>query len=117
MTSTTVYYTTGPEPDDYMHIAMTGDVAYWDISYVAELCAQAYYDNSNWEGEDSIPFWLWTHDVDAGYTCLGKFEVHREFEPYFTAYEKVEPKPEVPVEKQVTAAYVESLTPYMVKPK
>jgi hypothetical protein len=111
-----VYYTVNdPEFSDYMSISIgQGDIDIWGYSHAAEICAANYQSNSNWEGEHQNDFYLWSYDEDADATLLGKFVVYIDYEPFFTAHLA---KPEVPVEKQVTAAYVESLTPYMTKPK
>lgn len=56
-----------------------------DLGYVAEECAEDYHGNHDgWEAGWPLDFFIF----DEEGKLLGKFEVNREAQPVFTAYEK-----------------------------
>jgi hypothetical protein len=110
-----IYYTVNdPVFSDFMSLEISEAIIEdFGVESVAEMCADNYQMNGNWEGEYQNDFYIWQVE-GLLIKLLGKCVVFVDYEPTFTAFSE---KPEVPVEKQVTSAYVESLTPYMTKPK
>lgn len=82
-----MYYTTEPAFSDYHFIMVTDkEVDAWGLDYMAESAAADFHSNSNWEGEPSIPFYLWNEEQEL----LGSFAVYIDYDPVFTAFTKVE---------------------------
>lgn len=83
-----LYYTFDTEFDDYCWIEITDLDRSFGEGWLAEMCAQNYEDNGNWESSSELDFTLWEKRDDEQPICLGTFTVFREWEPVFSAFKK-----------------------------
>lgn len=83
-----LYYTVNDKDfDDYCWIEVTAVDRSFGINWLAEMCAQNYEDNSNWESCSELDFSLWEKKDEQPH-YLGTFTVYREWQPVFSAFAK-----------------------------
>lgn len=91
MSNIRVHYTVDdPTFDDYNYIEVSKSQALYGVEYLAELCAEQYDNNSNWESASELDFYIWfNYDDEEGPPRLkGSYKVYREWSPTFTAFKK-----------------------------